>query len=190
MLIDVSARSWFVEIDDYFLQSSVSYYNLQKKVTHFSRAAAIVRNDPLDISLLSRAQVARLGQSAHRLYGLLHERFLITDDGARKLQRKVASGTYGACPRLMCRGARLLPYGATLEPDQERVQCWCPRCHDLYESASDLDAAFFGPDVPGMYCKILGLSLRFQAPSPLLAAYRADGKEVPRLEKRLVRWGE
>jgi casein kinase II subunit beta len=190
MLIDISSRSWLVEIDDYFLQSSVSYYNLQKKVSHFSRAADVVRNDPMDISLLSRGQIARLGQSAQRLYGLLHQRFIITDDGARKLQRKVTAGIYGVCPRAMCRGARLLPYGATIEPDQDRVKCWCPKCHDLYESASDLDAAYFGPDIPGMYCKILGFSLRFQVASPLLAAYRDDGKDVPQIEKRLVRWGE
>jgi casein kinase II subunit beta len=190
MLIDVSARSWFINIDDYFLQSSVSYYNLQKKVLHFHLASAVVRCDPLDISILTRGQISRLGQSVLRLYGLLHQRFLITDDGARKLQRKITAGVYGVCPRVMCRGARLLPYGATIELDQDRVKCWCPKCHDLYESTSDLDAGFFGPDVPVMYCKILGLPLRFQVASSLLEAYRDDRKEVPKIEKRLVRWGE
>jgi casein kinase II subunit beta len=189
--IDISPRSWLIEIDDYFLQSSVSYYNLHKLVPHFNRAVDIVKGEPIEISSLTRAQIDRVGQSVQRLYGLLHQRFVITDDGARKLQRKVSTGIYGLCPRIVCRGARLVPYGTTAEPDQDRVKCWCPKCHDLYESTSDVDAAFFGPDVPGMYCKILGLSLKFQVPSKLLNGYTDEkGEVVPAIEQRLVRWGE
>jgi casein kinase II subunit beta len=189
--VDFSARSWFVEIDDYFLQSSVSYYNLHQWVSHFNRAATVVKGESIDLSSLNRGQVERIGESTHRLYGLLHQRFVITDDGARKLQRKVSAGIYGICPRLVCGGAKLLPYGSTVEPDEDRVKCWCPRCHDLYESTSDLDAAYFGPDLPGMYCKVIGVSLKFNVASTYLRGYvDENGERVKEIEQRLVRWGE
>jgi casein kinase II subunit beta len=187
----LSPSSWLIEIDDYYLQSSVSYYDLNRKVTSYSRAAEVVKGYSFDLSGASQSQISRLAVATARLYGLLHARFCVTEEGASKLSQKVAMGTYGTCPRVSCKGARLLPVGLTAEPDRDKVKLYCLKCHDVYNSQSDLDAAYFGPDIPIMYCKVLQLPLRFQVYSRLLEKYRDDtDKQVPAIKQRLFRWGE
>jgi casein kinase II subunit beta len=190
-LIDTSPRSWLVDIDDYFLQSSVSYYDLNKKVSHCSRAAEIINGRSADNTAFTRSQIERFGTSVRRLYGLLHQRFVITEEGIQKLAAKVGNAVYGLCPRVACHQSKLIPVGSTIELDEDVVKLWCPKCHDIYESGSDLDAAFFGPDLPVMYHKMLGMRLKFQVASDYLEAYvKTDGEVVPAIPQRLVRWGE
>jgi casein kinase II subunit beta len=190
-LIDTSPRSWLVDIDDYFLQSSVSYYDPNKKVSHCSRAAQIIKGGSPDNTAFTRSQIERIGPSVRRLYGLLHGRFVITEDGIQKVAAKVANAVYGLCLRVVCQQSKLIPVGLTIEPDEDVVNLWCPKCHDIYESGSDLDAAFFGPDLPVMYHKVLGLRLKFQVASYYLDEYvKPNGEVVPAIPQRLVRWGE
>jgi casein kinase II subunit beta len=191
VFVDTSASSWLVEIDDYYLESSVSYQDLSRKVSHYPRAADIVKGRRLDVSGISKDYVTKLGSATAKLYGLLHARFLLTGEGVDKLSQKVAAGIYGVCPRVACGDANLLPMGLTGEPGIATVKRWCLKCHDIYENQSDLDAAYFGPDLPVMFCKLMQIPLSFQVLSTLLDTYQDDaGEKVPAIKQRLVRWGE
>jgi casein kinase II subunit beta len=189
--LDTSRTSWLVEIDDYFLQSSVSYYDLNKRVRHCSRAIDVIKGRQFDLRNASREQINSLATSCRLLYGLLHQRFIVTEDGVRKLASKVSAGIYGTCPRLTCKNSKLLPMGLSIEPNEGTVKLWCPKCHDMYESGMDMDGAFFGPDLPVMYHKIMEIPLRFQARSKLLLGRtKEDGTVVPDIPQKLYRWGE
>jgi casein kinase II subunit beta len=179
-----------IEIDDSFLQSSVSYYDLHRKVPHYSRAAEIVKGASYDLTGVSQEQIDKLANSTRRLYGLLHQRFANTDDGVDKLSLKVNAGVYGFCPRVACKRAKLIPMGFAYELEVDTAKAWCPKCHDVYDMGSTLDGAYFGPDLPMMFLKISGNPLRFQAYSKLLEAYDGRDGPVPRIPQRLVRWGE
>jgi casein kinase II subunit beta len=160
-------------------------------VHHYSRAAEIIKGGSCDLRDYSQEQRDRLEHATRKLYGLLHQRFCLTDDGVHKMANKVNNGIYGRCPRVACKNAKMIPMGWTIEPEQAAVRAWCPKCHDVYETKSDLDGAYFGPDLPLMYIKIMGGSLKFQVYSKMLAAYQdTDGKPVPRIRQRLVKWGE
>jgi casein kinase II subunit beta len=179
-----------VEIDDYFLQSSVSYYGLNVYVPHCSRITQIIKGRVPDLTDATKDQIEKLASSCKRLYGLLHQRFIITEDGIRKLMVKYTHGVYGKCPRIACRGQHLIPMGTSIELDQDIVKTWCPRCHDMYNCASDLDGAYFGPDLPIMFHKIANIPLRFKGQSKLLCKYETDEETVPEIAQRLYRWGE
>jgi casein kinase II subunit beta len=132
-----------------------------------------------------------LGNSTRLLYGLLHQRFIVTEDGVRKMSAKITTGIYGTCPRLACKTSRLVPMGLSIEPNEGKVKLWCPKCHDVYDSGKDLDGAFFGPDFPVMYHKIMGYPLRFTVKSNALEGWtKPDGSEVPAIPQKLYRWGE
>jgi casein kinase II subunit beta len=189
--LDRSPTSWFVEIDDYYLQSSVSYYDLNRRVRHCTRAADVIKGRQFDLSGVSQEQINSLGNSTRLLYGLLHQRFIVTEDGVRKMSAKISTGLYGTCPRLACKTSRLLPMGFSIEPNEGKVKLWCPKCHDIYDSGKDLDGAFFGPDFPVMYHKIMGIPLRFQPKSNALEGWtKPDGTTVPAIPQKLYRWGE
>jgi casein kinase II subunit beta len=188
--VDTRSTSWLIEIDDHFLQSAVSYYDLNRKVPHYSHAVEVVKIGSYNITGFTQEQIEILRNVTRKLYGLLHQRFAITDDGVRKLARKVSVGLYGLCPRIACKGAKLIPMGFSLEPELDTVKVWCPKCHDVYNGKSNLDGAYFGPDLPMMYLKITGASLRFQVYSKFLEGYEDGSEHIPRIKQRLVRWGE
>lgn len=170
-----------MDIDDFFIQSSVSYYGLNSIVPHFSRASSVIKGHSLD---MSRTQLV---ESCTLLYGLLHQRYVLSDDGMRRIHSKYQIGVYGKCPRVACKGKHLIPMGMYDEPGKDRVKCWCPSCHDIYDTDIDLDGAYFGPDLPVMFHKIINLPLKFRAFSDFL---KDEDKEIPEIHQRLYRWGE
>lgn len=188
--VDTKPSSWLIEIEDYFLQSAVSYYDLHRRVRYYSRASEIVKGVSYDLTGVSQDQVDKLANSTRRLYGLLHQRFAITDDGVHKLSVKVNAGIYGFCPRVACKRSKLIPMGFSHELDRDSAKAWCPKCHDVYDVGSTLDGAYFGPDLPLMYLKITGGPLKFQVYSKLLDGYEDKDGSVQRIQQRLVRWGE
>ena len=191
MWLDKSPTSWLVDIDDYFRQSTVSYYGLNTIVPHCTRATAVIKGRSVDLSSLSKDQIEKLASSCRLLYGLLHQRYVTSEDGIRQLHAKVQRGVYGKCPRTACKGQHVIPMGLSIELGVDTVKLWCPKCHDIYNCDSKLDGAFFGPDLPVMFHKLNDIPLRFRASTDLLKEYkREDGTVVPAVKQRLYRWGE
>lgn len=191
LYIDDSPRSWLVDVDDYYLQSSVSYYGLNVYVQNYSRASQIIKGRRIDTSSMTKDQVASLVDSCKLLYGLLHQRFICSEDGMKKLYVKYQRGIYGKCPRSACNGRNLIPMGFDIEPNKGNVKLWCPSCHDVYKTDKEIDGAFFGPDLPVIFHKILDIPLKYKMFSNVLQARKdEDGKDVPCIKQRLYRWGE
>lgn len=191
LYIDDSPRSWFIEVDDYYLQSSVSYYGLNQYVPNYSRASQIIKGRRVDTSSMSKDQVAALVDSCKMLYGLLHQRFICSEDGIKKLYSKYQRGIYGKCPRVACNGRNLIPMGFHLEPNKGNVKLWCPSCHDVYKADREIDGAFFGPDLPIIFHKISDIPLKFKMFSNIYQERKdEEGKIVPKIQQRLYRWGE
>lgn len=185
-MISFSPKNWFVEIDNVFRDSPVSYYGLSDYVPHFSNAASVVQRLNYCINLDSE-----LSASCMKLYGLLHARYIITQDGAQLMNLKYRSGLFGHCPREMCNEQNLLPVGLSDIPDKDTVKGFCPRCHDIYELHKNIDGAFFGSSFPLMFMKIMKMPTRFPRPSPSLSSITTeDGKELLPIHVRLVRWGQ
>jgi len=64
------------------------------------------------------------------------------------------SGLYGKCQKLKCNGQNCLPIGS-VEVNSSTVQLYCPRCCDIFETEdSNLDGAFFGPNLPHMFLMV------------------------------------
>lgn len=86
--------------------------------------------------------------SADLLYGLIHQRYITSRAGMHQMQEKYDMGHFGTCPRVYCRGARVLPIGCSDIPGQETVKLFCPACLDVYAPPNsrfqNVDGAFFG----------------------------------------------
>lgn len=193
MYMDTSPNSWLVEIDDYYLQSSVSYYGLNNYVDHCNRASLIIKGRQIDTSEYSQSRLESLAESCRLLYGLLHQRYITTEDGVFKLFEKYKRGIYGKCPRVACKGKHLVPMGFNIEPNKDKVKLWCPQCHDVYNPPPhiDIDGAFFGPDLPIMFHKIKEIPLKYKAFTTVLNKKKdEEGNIVPAIKQRLYRWGE
>jgi casein kinase II subunit beta len=90
-------------------------------------------------------------QDAVDLYGLFHQRFLLSEKGLFLMREKVLNGVFGTCPRVLCTQQNVVPIGLSDELKQCRIKVFCPKCQDVFfpkKKCSDVDGAFFGSSFP------------------------------------------
>ncbi|KAG0172709.1 casein kinase 2 regulatory subunit [Apophysomyces sp. BC1015] len=89
---------------------------------------------------------------AAMLYGLIHQRYLLTRNGLLMMGERYASEQFGCCPRVYCGQCPVIPCGRYDEVGKESVRLYCPSCMDLYNPPSILyervDGAHFGTTYP------------------------------------------
>ncbi|CAJ0768542.1 19036_t:CDS:2, partial [Entrophospora sp. SA101] len=76
--------------------------------------------------------------SAELLYGLIHQRYIITRQGLQQMARH-----FGTCPRVFCQTCPVIPCGRSDMPGVETVKLFCPNCLDLY---NPLSSRFYNVD--------------------------------------------
>ncbi|KAI8988681.1 casein kinase II regulatory subunit-domain-containing protein [Pilobolus umbonatus] len=85
---------------------------------------------------------------AFMLYGLIHQRYLITRNGLRTMANRYSNCQFGVCPRYYCDQSPVLPVGQYDDLGKESVRLYCPRCLDIYTPPSTahqcVDGAHFG----------------------------------------------
>ncbi|GAB7339019.1 hypothetical protein MBLNU457_5683t1 [Dothideomycetes sp. NU457] len=95
-----------------------------------------------------QSDISVIEGSAEMLYGLIHQRFITSRQGIQQMLEKYEMGHFGTCPRVYCRGAKVLPVGCSDIPNQETVKLFCPSCLDVYAPPNSrfqgVDGAFFG----------------------------------------------
>ncbi|KAF2002900.1 hypothetical protein P154DRAFT_520660 [Amniculicola lignicola CBS 123094] len=86
--------------------------------------------------------------SAELLYGLIHQRYIISRPGIQQMAEKYELQHFGTCPRVHCNSCKVLPVGLNDSPGHETVKLFCPSCLDVYTPPNSrfqaVDGAFFG----------------------------------------------
>ena len=85
------------------------------------------------------------------LYGLIHQRYILTRKGLLKMRVKYHYSMFGICPRLLCDKQEVVPIGMDEELSISRVKVYCPKCEDVYLPRMkfvDIDGAYFGKSFP------------------------------------------
>ncbi|EMD40765.1 hypothetical protein CERSUDRAFT_111351 [Gelatoporia subvermispora B] len=104
--------------------------------------------------------------SAELLYGLVHQRFILTRAGLQAMVDKYEAGIFGTCPRVHCKGCYVVPCGRSDLPGMDTVKLFCPNCNDIYTPPSSrfqgVDGAFFGTTFAHLFFQ----SYRELAPAP------------------------
>ena len=94
------------------------------------------------------SDISVIESSAEMLYGLIHQRFITSRPGMQQMLEKYEMGHFGTCPRVHCKGAKVLPVGCSDIPGHETVKLFCPACLDVYGPPNSrfqsVDGAFFG----------------------------------------------
>lgn len=88
---------------------------------------------------------------AAMLYGLIHQRYLLTRNGLRLMAERYAAEQFGFCPRVYCGRCPVIPCGRYDEAGKESVRLYCPRCMDLYNPPSSI---FQNVDGNACHCRI------------------------------------
>ncbi|KAL7718899.1 Casein kinase II subunit beta [Entamoeba marina] len=159
-LDDMSWIEWFCSlrgneflcmVDEGYIQDEFNLYGLQQYAPNFEATIDMI----LDLEtpeVLTEDQQLEISKNAHRIYGLIHARYITTTNGLLAMQQKYRNSDFGTCPRILCHNQPLLPVGLSDLPDVSSVKMYCPECGNLYDSkhckSSKLDGAFFGTTFP------------------------------------------
>ena len=79
-----------------------------------------------------KTNLAYIESSAELLYGLIHQRFIVSRTGLPTMADRYQEKEFGICPRVGCAGVGVVPCGRGCHPGEETIKMYCPRCNDLY----------------------------------------------------------
>jgi len=98
----------------------------------------------------------QLNQDASDLYGVLHARYLRSNEGLSIIYKRYLQSFYGTCPRSLCDRQSVIPTGMSDKFKTSRVKIYCPKCEEVYIPKlknNTLDGAYFGSSLPQIFLK-------------------------------------
>jgi len=141
-------HNWVVVVEKSFFADSFNLYGIVSNDSVEQRALQII----LDENFENNGEILEM---AERIFMQVHARYIMSSNGLQAVRRKYESGVFGICPRFLCEGQHLLPYGSSPVPNVGKACGWCPKCNDVYRSDLDIDGAYFGPSFPHFFTQML-----------------------------------
>ncbi|KAJ3188114.1 casein kinase 2 regulatory subunit, partial [Entophlyctis luteolus] len=127
----VEGHEYFIEVPEEFIKDDFNLTGLNTLVLQYNEALDMI----LDLEIEpapTPAQQSLYESSAEMLYGLIHQRFLLTKGGLGVMAERLIESEFGVCPRAGCGGAPVLPCGRSDQPNVDTVKLFCARCCDVY----------------------------------------------------------
>ncbi|WVF67701.1 hypothetical protein IAT40_002460 [Kwoniella sp. CBS 6097] len=141
-------HDYFCDVHEDFIEDDFNLTGLQAMVPFFKEALEMVLDVEPDAESSNLPDISIVESSAELLYGLVHQRFILTKVGLSCMVEKYEAGHFGACPRVFCHATPVLPCGRADMPGIDTVKLYCPNCGDIYAPPSSkyasVDGAFFG----------------------------------------------
>ncbi|EJU06022.1 hypothetical protein DACRYDRAFT_19353 [Dacryopinax primogenitus] len=169
-------HEYFVEIPEDFIEDDFNLTGLNTMVPFYKEALEMVLDiEPEDSHKIP--DISIIETSAELVYGLVHQRYIVTRQGLQSMHEKYQTSLFGLCPRVFCYTTPLLPCGRTDVPGNEFVRLYCPNCNDIYQPGSsryqNIDGAFFGTTFPHLFFQTYNTDLPapFYPPAAARSAY-------------------
>ncbi|XP_019156336.1 PREDICTED: casein kinase II subunit beta-3-like isoform X1 [Ipomoea nil] len=153
---NLRGNEFFCEVDDDYIQDDFNLCGLSSLVPYYDYALDLI----LDVEsshgdMFTEEQNELVESAAEMLYGLIHNRYILTTKGLAAMLEKYKNAEFGRCPRVYCCGQPCLPVGQSDIPRQSTVKIFCPRCEEIYTPRSryqeSIDGAYFGTTFPHLF---------------------------------------
>ena len=143
--LSLPLSKYFVEIDSDYINNIFNYYGIRQKIMNFKEAFDLIKGPYIPPKDRTRNEIPDIDDYGICLYGLLHNRYLLTNEGIDKMYNKYIKEDFPKCPRALCRKTKCLPCGISDNMGQAGLKIFCPQCRGVYHyDACQLDGAFFG----------------------------------------------
>ncbi|KAK4695244.1 casein kinase II subunit beta, partial [Phenoliferia sp. Uapishka_3] len=148
-----------------FIEDDFNLTGLSALVPFYKEAMEMVLDVEAEEEAHRVPDVTIVESSAELLYGLIHQRFIITRQGLQQMVTAVPTALFrpslltlihqrlqyakydathfGTCPRVYCTSGKLVPCGRSDLPGVDTVKLYCPSCVDMYVPPS---SRFLGVD--------------------------------------------
>ncbi|KAG8935246.1 casein kinase 2 regulatory subunit [Tulasnella sp. 419] len=173
-------HEYFCEVSEDFIEDDFNLTGLASLVPFWKEAMEMVLDvEPEDT--LKIPDVTIVESSAELLYGLVHQRYILTRPGLQAMVEKYEAGHFGTCPRVYCHSTHVAPCGQIDLPGLDTVKLYCPNCNDIYTPPSSrfqgVDGAFFGTTFPHLLFQTFRelAPAPYMPPAPLASTSRSPG---------------
>jgi casein kinase II subunit beta len=165
-------HEYFAEVSEDFIEDDFNLTGLNALVPFYKEALEMILDVEPQEDSLKIPDVSIVESSAELLYGLIHQRYILTKQGLQQMvsrnerQRpdagcecliltslsllspppqveKYDAGHFGYCPRVFCHSHPVLPCGRSDLPGLDTVKLFCANCIDCYAPPS---SRFHGVD--------------------------------------------
>ncbi|GAA6025780.1 hypothetical protein JCM8202_002920 [Rhodotorula sphaerocarpa] len=148
-------HEYFCEVAEDFIEDDFNLTGLLQLVPFYKEAMEMILDVEAEEDEVHRVpDVSIVESSAELLYGLIHQRYILTRQGLQQMYAKFEASHFGTCPRVYCAQCKLVPCGRSDLPGVDTVKLFCPSCLDMYVPPSSrfqgVDGAFFGTTFPHM----------------------------------------
>ncbi|RKP06554.1 casein kinase II subunit beta-like protein, partial [Thamnocephalis sphaerospora] len=141
-------HDFFCEVQEEFIDDEFNLTGLRGLVPYYEEALATIMDLEIEEEPFSDQEAATIEAAAAMLYGMIHQRFILTRQGMRLMLQKYEHGQFGLCPRAYCVQSLMLPCSLVDVPRTDTVRLYCPSCQDLYNPPNvrhqRIDGAYFG----------------------------------------------
>ena len=142
-------------------QDEFNLSGLSSHVPYYDYALDLILDveSPND-EILTEEQHETIEGAAEVLYGLIHQRYILTTRGLAAMMEKYCAVEFGRCPRVFCSGMPVLPVGQSDVARTGTVKVFCPKCRDVYfpwnKYQGNVDGAYFGTTFPHLFMMTYG----------------------------------
>ncbi|KAH0575745.1 Casein kinase II subunit beta [Spironucleus salmonicida] len=134
---------YLIEVPYEYVADPFNHTDLQKLFTDFPEVLSSLKN-----AVLHKNQQLISTMEPLILYGLIHKRYIQTEEGLKQFYKLVQSNVYGKCPTDGC-NCQVVPVGLDNTPGISPFAVYCVKCNDTYHfhGQNPVDGAFFGVDI-------------------------------------------
>lgn len=154
----LKGHEFFCEVDDDYIQDDFNLTGLTQQVPYYDKALNLILDCEEDQDEpISEAQAPIVENAAQMLYGLIHQRYILTVKGMQAMLDKYERHVFSTCPNAYCdsQNQAVLPSGPSDQLRVGKATVYCPRCQEIYFPKSarleQLDGAYFGPSFPHLF---------------------------------------
>ncbi|KAJ3101224.1 casein kinase 2 regulatory subunit [Phlyctochytrium planicorne] len=146
-------HEFFLEVPEDFIEDDFNLTGLNTAVVLYNEALDMILDlEPTTVH--GQNQISLIESAAETLYGLIHQRYLLTRPALQIMAERLKDFAFGVCPRFGCSGMGTVPCGRSDQLGLDTVKMFCGRCCDIYHPREskyqNLDGAFFGTTFPHM----------------------------------------
>lgn len=148
-------HDFYCQVHEDYIEDDFNLTGLQAQVPFWKQALEMVLDVEPEEDSNTIPDISIIESSSELLYGLVHQRFILTKAGLAMMAERYEQAGFGRCSRVFCQGYALLPCGRADTPGVDTVKLFCPNCQDIYSTPSskyaNVDGAFFGTTFPTLF---------------------------------------
>lgn len=191
MFCGLKGNEFFCEIDDGYAQDNFNLFGIDELDIKYYEVAydmiLDIENPMLENCTDEESQ--EVESSSESLYGAIHSRFILTPEGLEKMKQKYLNGDFGVCPRVLCKGEKVVPTGSSDCLRESTLKIYCPKCKQCYFPRKiehrGIDGAYWGTTFAGLFFMSYPDLLPKESPVPYVAkVYGFKYRRPPRKKKK------